>query len=56
MKTDDGVTSQLSISRTDRQDSGKYRCLAENPYGKSEQIQFLAVQGKINICFLCNGF
>uniref|UniRef100_A0A336KKP0 CSON012059 protein n=1 Tax=Culicoides sonorensis TaxID=179676 RepID=A0A336KKP0_CULSO len=44
MKTDNGVTSQLTISRTDRQDSGKYRCIAENPYGKSEQLIYLAVQ------------
>lgn len=44
MKTDNGVTSQLSISRADRIDSGKYRCIAENPFGKSEQIIFLAVQ------------
>lgn len=53
MKTDDGVTSQLTISRTDRQDSGKYRCIAENPYGKSEQLIFLAVQGKSPPKILC---
>lgn len=44
MKIENGVTSQLSISRTDRSDSGKYRCIAENAFGKSEQAIFLAVQ------------
>lgn len=46
MKTDNGITSQLSITRADRIDSGKYRCIAENAFGKSEQIIYLAVQGK----------
>lgn len=45
MKINDGVNSQLSISRSDRQDSGIYKCLAENPFGKSEHIIYLAVQG-----------
>ncbi|KAL7024043.1 hypothetical protein ACKWTF_012881 [Chironomus riparius] len=44
MKTDEGVRSQLSISRSDRHDSGKYRCVAENQYGRSEHLIFLAVQ------------
>lgn len=47
MKTDNGITSQMSISRADRVDSGKYRCIAENAFGKSEQIIFLAVQGML---------
>jgi hypothetical protein len=47
MKTDEGVKSQLSISRSDRHDSGKYKCVAENQYGKSELLIYLAVQGKI---------
>lgn len=46
MKSEDGINSQLSISRTDRQDSGVYKCLAENLFGKSEHIIYLAVQGK----------
>jgi hypothetical protein len=46
MKTDEGVRSQLSISRSDRHDSGKYRCVAENQYGRSEHLIFLAVQGE----------
>lgn len=45
MKTEEGVRSQLSISRSDRQDSGKYKCVAENQYGRSELLIFLAVQG-----------
>lgn len=47
MKTDDGVKSQLSISRSDRHDSGKYKCVAENQYGKSEHVIYLAVQGEL---------
>lgn len=46
MKTDDGVNSQLTISRSDRHDSGKYKCVAENQYGKSEHVIYLAVQGR----------
>ncbi|KAH8382248.1 hypothetical protein KR009_002562, partial [Drosophila setifemur] len=44
MKTDKGVDSQLTIGHSDRHDSGVYRCIAENPYGRAEQIIFLAVQ------------
>lgn len=47
MKTNDGVNSQLSISRSDRQDSGTYKCVAENPFGTSEHIIYLAVQGNL---------
>lgn len=50
MKTNDGVNTQLSISRSDRQDSGIYKCLAENPFGKSEHIIYLAVQGNFLEC------
>jgi Down syndrome cell adhesion molecule len=49
MKREDGTQSQLSISRSDRHDSGKYRCVAENQYGRSEHLIFLAVQGKNSI-------
>lgn len=44
MKTEKGVDSQLTIAHSDRHDSGVYRCIAENPYGRAEQIVFLAVQ------------
>uniref|UniRef100_A0A1I8N7N2 Uncharacterized protein n=1 Tax=Musca domestica TaxID=7370 RepID=A0A1I8N7N2_MUSDO len=44
MKTEKGVDSQLTISRSDRHDSGIYKCVAENPYGRAEQIIYLAVQ------------
>ncbi|XP_017047144.1 Down syndrome cell adhesion molecule-like protein Dscam2 isoform X1 [Drosophila ficusphila] len=44
MKTEKGVDSQLTIGHSDRHDSGVYRCIAENPYGRAEQIIFLAVQ------------
>lgn len=48
MKTENGVKSQLSLSRSDRHDSGKYRCVAENEFGRSEHLIFLAVQGKFH--------
>lgn len=48
IKTENGVNSQLSISRTDRHDSGRYKCIAENPFGRSEHIIFLAVQGMLS--------
>ncbi|KAI9579074.1 hypothetical protein GQX74_014691, partial [Glossina fuscipes] len=44
MKTEKGVDSQLTIARSDRHDSGIYKCVAENPYGRAEQIIYLAVQ------------
>uniref|UniRef100_A0A6P4DVD5 Down syndrome cell adhesion molecule-like protein Dscam2 n=1 Tax=Drosophila rhopaloa TaxID=1041015 RepID=A0A6P4DVD5_DRORH len=44
MKTEKGVDSHLTIGHSDRHDSGVYRCIAENPYGRAEQIVFLAVQ------------
>lgn len=44
MKTEKGVDSQLTIAHSDRHDSGVYRCIAENPYGRAEQTIFLAVQ------------
>lgn len=49
MKSSDGVNSQLSISRSDRHDSGHYKCLAENPFGKSEHTIYLAVQGRLRL-------
>ncbi|XP_047351251.1 Down syndrome cell adhesion molecule-like protein Dscam2 isoform X6 [Vespa velutina] len=44
IKTDNGLKSQLSISSSDRQDSGVYRCTANNAYGRSEHLIYLAVQ------------
>uniref|UniRef100_A0A182NQ64 Down syndrome cell adhesion molecule-like protein Dscam2 n=1 Tax=Anopheles dirus TaxID=7168 RepID=A0A182NQ64_9DIPT len=44
MKESVGVRSQLSISLTERYDSGKYVCTAENLYGASEHVIYLAVQ------------
>lgn len=49
MQTANGINSQLSITRSDRQDSGVYKCVAENPFGKSEHIIYVAVQGKFFI-------
>lgn len=46
MQTSSGINSQLSITRSDRQDSGVYKCVAENPFGKSEHTIYVAVQGK----------
>jgi Down syndrome cell adhesion molecule len=48
MKTDEGVTSQLSITRSDRHDSGTYRCVAENSFGRAEHVIYLGVQGRMN--------
>jgi hypothetical protein len=45
-KNEKGVKSQLAIIRSDRHDSGKYRCNAENQYGRAEHLIFLAVQGE----------
>ncbi|XP_044257604.1 Down syndrome cell adhesion molecule-like protein Dscam2 isoform X1 [Tribolium madens] len=42
--TENGVKSQVTIGRTDREDSGVYKCLAENTFGRSEHIINLAVQ------------
>ncbi|XP_044594739.1 Down syndrome cell adhesion molecule-like protein Dscam2 [Cotesia glomerata] len=44
VKTDTGLKSQLSIGISDRQDSGIYRCTADNAYGRSEHLIYLAVQ------------
>lgn len=55
MQTTNGINSQLSITHSDRQDSGVYKCVAENPFGKSEYIIYVAVQGMYRICinFVC---
>lgn len=44
IKTETGINSQLSISRSDRHDSGRYKCTAENQFGRSEHMIYLAVQ------------
>ncbi|XP_055315179.1 cell adhesion molecule Dscam2 isoform X2 [Sitodiplosis mosellana] len=44
MQTTNGINSQLSITHSDRQDSGVYKCIAENPFGKSEHVIYVAVQ------------
>lgn len=46
IKTENGLKSQLSIANSDRQDSGVYRCTADNAYGRSEHLIYLAVQGE----------
>lgn len=51
MQTTNGINSQLSITHSDRQDSGVYKCVAENPFGKSEHVIYVAVQGMY--CILC---
>ncbi|CAH2101996.1 unnamed protein product [Euphydryas editha] len=45
-KTDSGLRSQLYISRTDRHDSGVYKCQAVNAYGHSDHYIYLSVQEK----------
>ncbi|XP_066587504.1 cell adhesion molecule Dscam1 isoform X2 [Prorops nasuta] len=44
IKTNNGLKSQLSIGISDRQDSGAYRCTADNAYGRGEHVIYLAVQ------------
>ncbi|XP_024944983.1 Down syndrome cell adhesion molecule-like protein Dscam2 isoform X2 [Cephus cinctus] len=44
VKSENGLKSQLSIGRSDRQDSGVYRCTADNAFGRSEHLVYLAVQ------------
>lgn len=55
MKSGDGINSQLSITRSDRHDSGPYKCIAENLYGKSEHTIYLAVQGNLSFMHACIG-
>lgn len=50
MQTTNGINSQLSITHSDRQDSGVYKCSAENPFGKSEHVIYVAVQGMYAFC------
>lgn len=54
IKTDNGLKSQLSIANSDRQDSGVYRCTADNAYGRSEHLIYLAVQGESAIEYFSN--
>lgn len=42
--TENGLKSQITITRTDREDSGVYKCLAENMFGRSEHTINLAIQ------------
>ncbi|XP_071054820.1 cell adhesion molecule Dscam2 [Onthophagus taurus] len=43
-KSENGVKSQVTINRSDRDDSGIYKCHAENAYGRSGHVINLAVQ------------
>ena len=43
-RSDNGVKSQVIIRRTDRENSGVYKCNAKNSYGVSEHIINLSVQ------------
>ncbi|CAG4953674.1 unnamed protein product [Colias eurytheme] len=45
-KTDSGLRSQLYISRTERTDSGVYKCQAVNAFGHSDHYIYLSVQEK----------
>ncbi|KRT80459.1 Immunoglobulin, partial [Oryctes borbonicus] len=41
---DNEETSQVTINRSDREDSGIYKCQAQNAYGRGEHVINLAVQ------------
>lgn len=43
-KTENGLKSQVTVLHTDRDDSGSYKCIAENNFGKSQHVINLAVQ------------
>lgn len=43
---DDSVSSQLTIHQATSTDSGKYVCIATNPFGRDEMAVYLSVQGK----------
>ena len=43
---DSSKISQLTIHHTVPEDSGKYVCIATNPFGKDETVVQLSVQGK----------
>ncbi|CAH0405117.1 unnamed protein product [Chilo suppressalis] len=45
-KTDSGLRSHLYISRTERSDSGVYKCQAVNAFGHSDHYIYLSVQEK----------
>lgn len=54
-RSENGVSSQLSIAHAERHDSGVYRCRAENAYGRDELLIYLAVQGILKVyTFLYN--
>lgn len=60
MNTTEALTSELGISSTTREDSGRYYCIASNSYGRDEMSIQLYIQGepmwtqasyvKCNIC------
>lgn len=39
------LRSEVRLSATEPNDAGEYRCIAENPYGRSEAVIFLHVEG-----------
>lgn len=43
-KIENGMKSQITISRADREDSGIYKCHAENAFGRNEHVINLTVQ------------
>lgn len=47
-KTNTGLKSRLTISRTDRQDSGIFRCHATNIFGRADMTIGLSVQGMVS--------
>jgi hypothetical protein len=46
---DSSALSQLMIHHTTPEDSGKYVCIATNPFGKDETVVHLSVQGMMQL-------